>query len=101
MNTLPKSVKRKNLIAAYSFFGPPQMPIRKYIGHQRQLPEHVKEEQVERHEHTQHGRFQHQEEEEIFFDALFDPERGDDRHREVKSVVRTRSGKDSPSIAMK
>ena len=28
----PKSVYRKNLIAAYSLRGPPQMPIRKYIG---------------------------------------------------------------------
>jgi hypothetical protein len=28
----PTSVYRKNLIAAYSFRGPPQMPIRKYIG---------------------------------------------------------------------
>ena len=32
INTLPTSVKRKNLMAAYSRRGPPQMPIRKYIG---------------------------------------------------------------------
>src|SRR5713101_9992133 len=31
-STDPASVKRKNLIAAYSFRGPPQIPIRKYIG---------------------------------------------------------------------
>ena len=32
ISTLPSSVYRKNLIAAYSFRGPPQTPIRKYIG---------------------------------------------------------------------
>ena len=32
MNTDPNSVYRKNLIAAYSRFALPQMPIRKYIG---------------------------------------------------------------------
>ena len=32
ISTLPSSVYRKNLIAAYSLRGPPQMPIRKYIG---------------------------------------------------------------------
>ncbi len=32
INTLPTSVKRKNLIAAYSRRGPPQTPMRKYIG---------------------------------------------------------------------
>ena len=32
ISTLPSSVYRKNLIAAYSFLGPPQTPIRKYIG---------------------------------------------------------------------
>ena len=32
MSTDPASVKRKNLIAAYSFRGPPQMPMMKYIG---------------------------------------------------------------------
>jgi len=32
ISTLPSNVYRKNLIAAYSFRGPPQMPIRKYIG---------------------------------------------------------------------
>ena len=32
MSTLPKSVYRKNLMAAYSRRGPPQMPMRKYIG---------------------------------------------------------------------
>ena len=32
ISTLPTSVYRKNLMAAYSFRGPPQMPIRKYIG---------------------------------------------------------------------
>ena len=32
ISTLPTSVYRKNLIAAYSFRGPPQTPIRKYIG---------------------------------------------------------------------
>ena len=30
--TEPISVYRKNLIAAYNFLGPPQTPIRKYIG---------------------------------------------------------------------
>ncbi len=30
--TLPTSVYKKNLIAAYSFLGPPQTPMRKYIG---------------------------------------------------------------------
>ena len=32
MNTQPSSVYRKNLMAAYSRRGPPQMPMRKYIG---------------------------------------------------------------------
>ena len=32
ISTLPTSVYRKNLIAAYSRRGPPQTPIRKYIG---------------------------------------------------------------------
>ena len=32
MNTEPKSVYRRNLIAAYSRRGPPQMAIKKYIG---------------------------------------------------------------------
>ena len=32
INTLPSSVYRKNLIAAYSLREPPQIPIRKYIG---------------------------------------------------------------------
>ena len=32
ISTLPTNVKRKNLIAAYSRRGPPQTPIRKYIG---------------------------------------------------------------------
>jgi hypothetical protein len=32
MNTLPNSVYRKNLMAAYSRLGPPHSPIRKYIG---------------------------------------------------------------------
>ncbi len=32
MNTLPNSVYRKNLMAAYSRRGPPHTPIRKYIG---------------------------------------------------------------------
>ena len=32
INTLPNNVYRKNLIAAYSFRGPPQTPMRKYIG---------------------------------------------------------------------
>ena len=32
ISTLPTRVKRKNLMAAYSRRGPPQMPIRKYIG---------------------------------------------------------------------
>src|SRR5919198_1046535 len=32
MNTDPNSVYRKNLIAAYSRFADPQIPIRKYIG---------------------------------------------------------------------
>ena len=32
MNTLPNTVYRKNLMAAYSRFGPPHTPIRKYIG---------------------------------------------------------------------
>ncbi len=32
MKTEPKSVYRKNLIAAYSRFADPQIPIRKYIG---------------------------------------------------------------------
>ena len=31
-STLPARVYRKNLMAAYSFRGPPQIPIRKYIG---------------------------------------------------------------------
>jgi len=30
--TLPRRVYRKNLMAAYSRLGPPQIPIRKYIG---------------------------------------------------------------------
>ena len=32
ISTLPTSVYKKNLIAAYSRRGPPQMPIKKYIG---------------------------------------------------------------------
>jgi len=32
MNAEPNSVKRKNLIDAYSRLGPPQTPIMKYIG---------------------------------------------------------------------
>ncbi len=32
IRTLPAKVYRKNLIAAYSLRGPPQMPMRKYIG---------------------------------------------------------------------
>ncbi len=32
MKTLPNSVYRKNLMAAYSRRGPPQRPIMKYIG---------------------------------------------------------------------
>ena len=32
MNTLPNSVYRKNLMAAYSRLAEPQIPIRKYIG---------------------------------------------------------------------
>jgi hypothetical protein len=32
MSAEPKSVKRKNLIAAYCRLGPPQTPIMKYIG---------------------------------------------------------------------
>ncbi len=32
MKTEPKRVYSRNLIAAYSRLGPPQMPIRKYIG---------------------------------------------------------------------
>ena len=32
IKTPPASVYRKNLIAAYSFRGPPQTPIKKYIG---------------------------------------------------------------------
>ena len=32
MNTLPSRVYRKNLMAAYSRRGPPQTPMRKYIG---------------------------------------------------------------------
>src|SRR3989339_673576 len=32
ISTLPNNVYRKNLIAAYSLRGPPQIPIRKYIG---------------------------------------------------------------------
>ena len=32
ISTEPTSVYRKNLIAAYSLRGPPQMPISKYIG---------------------------------------------------------------------
>jgi hypothetical protein len=32
INTLPSSVYKKNLIAAYSRRGPPHTPMRKYIG---------------------------------------------------------------------
>ena len=32
MNTLPNNVYRKNLMAAYSRFAEPQIPIRKYMG---------------------------------------------------------------------
>ena len=32
MSTLPAMVKRKNFIAAYTRFGPPQTPISRYMG---------------------------------------------------------------------
>ena len=76
MSTLPASVKRKNLIAAYSRRGPAPDADEEVHRHQADLEEDVEQEEVEGHEDAEHARLQEQEEGEVLLHAGVDGARG-------------------------
>ena len=84
------------MIAAYSLRGPPQTPIRKYIGKQHHFPEDVEQEEVERQKDAEHARLEDQEQDEIALHLLRDAPEAIIASMEMKLVSNT-NGRLMPS----
>ena len=72
ISTLPSSVYRKNLIAAYSLPRPAPDADQEVHRQQHHFPEHVEQEEVERQEDAEHARFQQQEQDAVGLHVLLD-----------------------------
>src|SRR5512145_3100149 len=69
-------------MAAYSRRGPPQMPIRKYIGSNMT---YQKKKKVQSSENAHHSRFEHEEKREVSFHASIDAKRRKDTQKTQQS----------------
>ena len=98
ISTEPTRVYRKNLIAAYSLRAPPRCRSGSTHRHQHHFPEHVEEEEVERHEDAQHPGLQQEQEDVVLLLPVVIADHDDTKEMRPSSVVSEYQQRAMPSM---